>query len=138
MLIKIRRTVLDTHHSSMGCLLWTNRLDDGAENVLALHLENPPELSPLPTTSGLTIVSWRPVLLIRNCWRRNLLPPLYGLVFPVSSRGLLYVHPRGHGVRSLCDGLWVDPLSYISCQPVLHDWCNKGHVMCILSVGWRI
>ena len=21
---------------------------------------------------------------------------------------------------------WVDPLSYFSFQPVLHDWCNKG------------
>ena len=24
----------------------------------------------------------------------------------------------------------VDPLSYFSFQPVLHDWCNKGHDMC--------
>ena len=24
----------------------------------------------------------------------------------------------------------VDPLSYISFQPVLHDWCNKGRGMC--------
>ena len=24
----------------------------------------------------------------------------------------------------------VDPLSYFSFQPVLHDWCNKGHGMC--------
>ena len=23
----------------------------------------------------------------------------------------------------------VDPLSYISFQPVLHDWCNKGRGM---------
>ena len=23
----------------------------------------------------------------------------------------------------------VDPLSYFSLQPVLHDWCNKGHGM---------
>ena len=33
----------------------------------------------------------------------------------------------------------VDPLSYFSFQPVLHDWCNKGRVVCvILSVGWCI
>ena len=24
----------------------------------------------------------------------------------------------------------VDPLSYFSSQPVLHDWCNKGRRMC--------
>ena len=24
----------------------------------------------------------------------------------------------------------VDPLSYFSFQPVLHDWCNKGRGMC--------
>ena len=24
----------------------------------------------------------------------------------------------------------VDTLSYFSLQPVLHDWCNKGHDMC--------
>ena len=34
-------------------------------------------------------------------------------------------------VRSWCDGspdrpFMVDPLSYVSLQPVLHDWCNKG------------
>ena len=35
----------------------------------------------------------------------------------------------------VCDGLldrsfMVDPLSYYSFQPVLHDWCHKGHGMC--------
>ena len=24
----------------------------------------------------------------------------------------------------------VDPLSYFAFQPVPHDWCNKGRVMC--------
>ena len=38
-------------------------------------------------------------------------------------------------VHSWCDGssdrsFMVDPLSYFSFQPVLHDWCNKGHGMC--------
>ena len=42
---------------------------------------------------------------------------------------------RGKSVRSWCDGssdrsFMVDPLSYFSFQPVLHDWCNKGHGMC--------
>ena len=31
-------------------------------------------------------------------------------------------------VRSILHG--VDPLSYVSFQPVLHDWCNKGLGMC--------
>ena len=29
----------------------------------------------------------------------------------------------------------VDPLSYFSLQPVLHDWCNKGRGMCYLVWG---
>ena len=38
-------------------------------------------------------------------------------------------------VRSWCDrssdrSFMVDPLSYFSFQPVFHDWCNKGRVMC--------
>ena len=28
------------------------------------------------------------------------------------------------------DPSWGRPLSYFSFQPVLHDWCNKGHGMC--------
>ena len=35
----------------------------------------------------------------------------------------------------MCDGssdlsFMVVPLSYLSFQPVLHDWCNKGRGMC--------
>ena len=29
----------------------------------------------------------------------------------------------------------VDPLSYFSFQPVLHDWCDKGCGMCYLVCG---
>ena len=29
----------------------------------------------------------------------------------------------------------VDPLSYFSFQPVLHDWCNKGRGMCYPICG---
>ena len=29
----------------------------------------------------------------------------------------------------------VDPLSYFSFQPVLHDWCNKGRSMCYPVCG---
>ena len=41
----------------------------------------------------------------------------------------------GKGVCSWCDGsldrsFMVDPLSYLSFQPVLHDWCNNGRDMC--------
>ena len=31
----------------------------------------------------------------------------------------------------------VDPLSYFSFQPVLHDWCNKGRGMCY-PVWWMV
>ena len=39
-----------------------------------------------------------------------------------------------------CDGssdrsFMVDPLSYFSFQPVLHDWCNKGRGMCYPVCG---
>ena len=45
----------------------------------------------------------------------------------------MYLH--GKSVYSWCDGssdqsFMVDPLSYFSFQPVLHDWCSKGHSMC--------
>ena len=29
----------------------------------------------------------------------------------------------------------VDPLSYFSFQPVLHDWCNTGRGMCYPVCG---
>ena len=29
----------------------------------------------------------------------------------------------------------VDPLSYFSFQPVVHDWCNKDHGMCYPFCG---
>ena len=37
----------------------------------------------------------------------------------------------GKSVRLWCDGssdrsFMLDPVSYLSFQPVLHDWCNKG------------
>ena len=47
---------------------------------------------------------------------------------------------RGKSVRSWCDwssgrSFMVDPLSYFSFQPVLHDWCNKGRSMCYPICG---
>ena len=43
-------------------------------------------------------------------------------------------------VRVWCDGssdrsLMVDPLSYLSFQLVLHNWCNEGRGMCYLVCG---
>ena len=37
-------------------------------------------------------------------------------------------------VGSILHGV-VDPLSYFSFQPVLHDWCNKGRGMCYPVCG---
>ena len=47
---------------------------------------------------------------------------------------------RGKSVRSWYDGSsdrssMMDPLSYFSFQPVLHDWCNKGRGMCYPVCG---
>ena len=37
------------------------------------------------------------------------------------------VRVSAHGVM----GGWINSsLRYFLFQPVLHDWCNKGHVMC--------
>ena len=46
----------------------------------------------------------------------------------------------GKSVNSSCNRLsdqsfMVDPLSYFLFQPVLHNWCNKVHGMCFLSMG---
>ena len=30
---------------------------------------------------------------------------------------------------------WVNPLSYFSFKPVLHDWCNKGRGVCYPVCG---
>ena len=43
-------------------------------------------------------------------------------------------------VRSWCDGsldrsFMVEPLTYFSFQPVLHNWCNKGRGMCYPVCG---
>ena len=39
------------------------------------------------------------------------------------------------GNRSSDRSFMVDPLSYFSFQPVLHDWCNKGRGMCYHVCG---
>ena len=47
----------------------------------------------------------------------------------------LFIHllsPDDQGVTQL---FMVDPLSYFSFQPVLHNWCNKGHGMCYPVCG---
>ena len=46
----------------------------------------------------------------------------------------------GKSVHSWCDGssdrsFMVDPLSYFSFQPVLHNWCNKGCGICYPVCG---
>ena len=54
----------------------------------------------------------------------------YFQVSDTSAQGARYssvVRPFAHGVGSILHG--VNPLSYFSFQPVLHDWCNKGRGM---------
>ena len=34
-----------------------------------------------------------------------------------------------------CRSFMVNPLSYLSFQPVLHDWCNKCRGMCYSVCG---
>ena len=72
--------------------------------------------------------------------RRNLLLTLHGLLFLISSKRSFIGTLRGKCslmvrwvVGSILRG--VDRLSYFSFQPVLHDWCNKGHGMCYPVCG---
>ena len=44
------------------------------------------------------------------------------------------VRAFAHGAMG-CRIHGVDPLSYFSFQPVLHDWCNKGCGMCYPVCG---
>ena len=49
---------------------------------------------------------------------------------------------RGKSIHLWCDGssdrsFMVNPLSYFSIQPVLHDWCNNGRGMYYLVCGMR-
>ena len=46
------------------------------------------------------------------------------------------VRAFAHGVMGRrIDPSWVDPLSYFSYQPELHDWCNKGRGICFPVCG---
>ena len=42
---------------------------------------------------------------------------------------MVRVFANGVMGRWIDPSLGVDPLSYFLFQSVLHDWCNKGHVM---------
>ena len=77
-------------------------------------------------------------------------PPILSSLFryiSISNRPWCHNYLRGAGrsseverslmvrwvVGSILHG--VDPLSYFSFQPVLHDWCNKGRSMCYHVCG---
>ena len=51
----------------------------------------------------------------------SLLPPVH----PFIHSSILFIYSS-----ILSSSLKVDPLSYFSFQPLLHDLCNKGHGMC--------
>ena len=62
----------------------------------------------------------------------------YYYYYLISNRSETYL--RGKSVRSWYDGssdrsFMVDPYSYFSFQPVLHNWCNKGRGMCYPVCG---
>ena len=63
---------------------------------------------------------------------RTLLPRSYILLPKVSSEVERSLMVRWV-VGSILHG--VDPLSYFSFQPVLHNWCNKGRGMCYPVCG---
>ena len=47
-----------------------------------------------------------------------------------------HTHTRCRTDGSLDQSFMVDPLSYFSFQPVLHDWCNNGRGMCYPVVSF--
>ena len=84
--------------------------------AVLLHLPS----GPLKNCSGLELVS--------RCE-----PSIYQ---PVEARCSSLVRAFAHGAMGRrIDPSMVDPLSYFSFQPVLHDWCTKGHGMCYPACG---
>ena len=83
---------------------------------------------------------------ISNNWATipacSVVPPIYSsrkhtVTYHFSDLREVY---SGNSIRSWCDGSsdrssMEDPLSYLSFQPVLHDWCNKGRGMCYPVCG---
>ena len=45
---------------------------------------------------------------------------------------MVRVFAHGAMVRPILHG---GPIEYLSFQPVLHNWCNKGRGMCFLVCG---
>ena len=65
---------------------------------------------------------------------------LIGKSNPCGCSGFPHSLSEERDVAPWCDGSsdrssMVDPLSYFSSQPVLHDWCNKGRGMCYPVCG---
>ena len=60
-----------------------------------------------------------------------------GYSYRLTARVLLYAPSHIHIGISYYHIIIVslDPLSYFSFQPVLHDWCNKGRGMCYPVCG---
>ena len=55
-------------------------------------------------------------------------------LFIFGSKILLLGRASAHGVMGHQIDM-VDPFSYFSFQPVLHDWCNEGYNMCYPVYG---
>ena len=58
------------------------------------------------------------------------------LIFnPVDSVSNNYLQSNRAFSLSSDQSIMVDPLSYFSLQPMLHNWCNKRYVMCYPVCG---
>ena len=57
------------------------------------------------------------------------------MVSPRGARCSCVIRALAHGAMGSSILHGVDPLSYFSFQPVLHDWCNKGRGMCYPVCG---
>ena len=85
------------------------------------------------------------VQLFVNCITANQTKPFYFIDSSIYIHNHCHIFGAGRSseverslmvqwvVGSILHG--VDPLSYFSFQPVLHDWCNKGRGMCYPVCG---
>ena len=89
---------------------------------------------PAPPVGGLPISQdWLDRMkLVRNCSIPIILGSGKNILADTMFKTLLGT-PTLEPVNSIAESdrsFMVDPLSYFSFQPVLHDWCNKGRGMC--------
>ena len=142
------------HYTCMQC--GTSQLQTVQENILSriilatyrkftVVMSDPHKMSvPQFTITGPVSI---PACMVHPIYKQSKKTVTYHFSNQIHTKCSFYTHIWGAGcsseverslmvrwvVRSILHG--VDPLSYFSFQPVLHDWCNKGRGMCYPVCG---